>query len=38
MGAPQAVMSPTRAAGMPPISTVVDPGGTIGAEGAWGRR
>ena len=30
IGAPQADMSPMRAAGRPPISTVVQPGGAIG--------
>jgi hypothetical protein len=35
MGEPQADRSPTRAAGMPPISTFGQPGGTI-AVGGWG--
>ena len=33
MGAPQPVMSPTRAAGMPPINTVGHPGGTTALGG-----
>jgi len=33
IGAPHAAMSPTRAAGMPPISTVGQPGGTIADGG-----
>ena len=38
MIAPQPVLSPTRAAGIPPISTVVDPGGMIGVGGCDCRR
>ena len=38
IGAPQPARSPTRAAGMPPISTVVLPGGMIGARRMHGRR
>ena len=37
MGAPQPLMSPIRAAGMPPIRTVGQPGGTIGVGGCGGR-
>src|SRR5205807_1021705 len=33
IGAPQPARSPTRAAGIPPISTVGQPGGTIGEGG-----
>jgi len=33
IGAPQPDMSPIRAAGMPPISTVGQPGGTIAVGG-----
>jgi hypothetical protein len=33
IGAPHADMSPTLAAGIPPISTVGQPGGTIGVGG-----
>ena len=33
IGAPQPARSPIRAAGMPPISTVGQPGGTIGVGG-----
>lgn len=33
IGAPQAAMSPIRAAGMPPMSTVGQPGGAIGVGG-----